>query len=132
MSEIKTEFRHTANIFEDHAWERKRPTGSSSIGGSSLHGLVEYWDGLCFTHPYYNRVGIRMVVGRSDDQRAKRKPANHVGCTQWAGRNHSSLDNSFDFSVDSTGFSDWIKPISFSESRGRISDMYFSKVALSP
>lgn len=41
---------------------------------------------MCFTHPYYNKVGTRKVEGRPDDWRAKRKPANHVGCTQWAGR----------------------------------------------
>lgn len=46
---------------------------------------VSTWVEVCFTHPYYNKVGTRMVEGRPDGRKAKRKPANHVGCTQWAG-----------------------------------------------
>ena len=38
-----------------------------------------------FYKPYYNKVGTRMIAGRPDGRKAKRKPANHVGCTQWAG-----------------------------------------------
>ena len=62
----------------------KSPHRSSSIGGSNLHGLR--WgisinlSWMCFTQSYYNKVGSRMIQG-------KKKPANHVGCTQWAGRN---------------------------------------------
>lgn len=46
---------------------------------------VSTWVEVCFTHTYYNKVGSRMIEGRPDGREAKRKPANHVRCTQWAG-----------------------------------------------
>lgn len=66
---------------------KKPPQVQPPLEGAACMGLwntgIDFgW--MCFTHPYYNKVGTRMIVVRPGDWRAKRKPANHVRCTQWA------------------------------------------------
>ena len=70
--------------------KRKKPTqvqppleGAACMDFDEI--AVSTWVEVCFTHTYYNKVGSRMIEGRPDGREAKRKPANHVRCTQWAG-----------------------------------------------